>query len=645
MRVTNTMLIKDMLWNANRNLVSMSEKQTQLSTGKRIHRPSDDPVGITKVLKYQSDISELEMFKTNAKDAQGVLDMTESALTGIKDMLQRIRELAVQSANGTLTDEQTSKVAAEVEQLKKELIISGNSSMAGKYLFSGLETDSKLFNEDGTYNINLTSQRLLNKDTMKVQVAVGEFLDTGTYPTDVFGIVQLDTVISNGISYASGAYQPATHSALKGNFDLTLDYAVGPTNLDVTINGTDVFAVDTTELVGTALKPISKQSVIEAYQSAQFGTVKLGDVANVYFNTSDELVIEAKSYGTGTVSTMAVAVSAGYTPSFTAGVNVNGATSTKTNATGAFGLSADYTADNLDITVNGVTYSVDVSTLDGTTTPLTEAQVISAFHNATDGSGHLSDVATVYFSGGNLVVEPKAYGSASTVSMAGPSALYTPVVTAGTNGDGIALSGKNPVYDADVAAQSGIQTFVVKYNGHSETIKINMEGITTVAALKTEMQSSLDSKFPPAGTIVVKADNGTTIDFTTTGVNDGSKTTLEVDSVQATESKLMTDLEDLIKGLNDKDDAIIEGMITKLDKHLDQVITSASVVGGKTNRLTFISSRIEENILSFTELLSNTQDIDYAETILYFKSLESIYKASLSVGAKVIQPTLVDFIQ
>lgn len=645
MRVTNTMLIKDMLWNANRNLNSMSEKQTQLSTGKRIHRPSDDPVGITKVLKYQSDISELEMFKTNAEDAQGVMDMTESALTGIKDMLQRIRELTVQAANGPLGEEQTSKIGAEIEQLKKELIISGNSTMAGKYLFSGLETDSKLFNEDGTYNINFTSQRLLNKDTMKVDVAVGEFLDTGTYPIDVFGIVQLDTVISNGISYASGEYKAATHGALKGDFDLTLDYAVGPTNLDVTINGTDVFIVDTSELAGTALKPISKQNVIDAYQKAQFGAVKLGDVANVYFNNSDELIIEAKSYGTGTVTTMSAPAAAGYSPSFASGVDVNGPTSTKTNATGAFALNVDYTADNLDVTVNGVTYSLDVSTLDGTTTPLTEDQVISAFHNATDGNGHLSDVATAYFSGGSLVIEPKTFGSTSTVSMAGPSALYTPVITAGTDGDGISLSGKNPVYDADVAAQNGIQTFTIKYNGNAETIKINMEGITTVAALRTEMQSSLDSKFPPAGTIVVSADNGTTIDFATTGVNDGSKATLEVDSVQGNKSALISDLDELIAGLNTNDNAIIESMLTKLDGHLDQVITAAGVIGGKTNRLTFISSRIEENRLSFTELLSNTQDIDYAETILYFKSLESIYKASLSVGAKVIQPTLVDFIQ
>lgn len=645
MRITNTMLIKDMLWNASKNLNSMSKKQTELSTGQKIHRPSDDPVGITKVLKYKTDISEIEMYDENIRDALGVFEVSESALVGVKDILQRIRELVVQSANGTLSSEQTSKVAVEVEQLRKELIVSGNATMAGKYIFTGLETDSKLFNDDGTYNLDFTSQRLLNKETLGVEVAVGEVMDVGTYPTDVFGFVQLDTVLSNGISYAQGEYKAATHPELKGSFNLTLDYDIGPTNLDVTINGTDVYVVDTTELVGTALKPIDKAKVIEAYKKANFGGVELETVANIYFNTSDELVIESKSFGTAPVASMSAPAAAGYSPVFTAGIDVNGPTSTKANVSGAFALGVDYTGDNLDVTIDGKTYNVNVSTLDGSSTALTEDQIIDAFHNATDGTGHLSDVATAYFSGGNLVIESKTFGSAPAISMAGPSALYTPAFTGGTDGDGVSLSGKNPVYDADVLDQKGIQTFVIKYNGVAETININMEAISNVATLKTEIQSKLDGKFPPAGTIKVSAANGTTIDFSTTGVNTGAKTTLEVDSVQTTESALIKDLDDLVIALNEKNDVVLGQMITKVDKHLDKVITAASVIGGKTNRVDFISSRIEENRLSFTQLLSNVQDVDYSEAIMYFKNLESIYRASLSVGSKVIQPTLVDFIQ
>jgi len=67
-------------------------------------------------------------------------------------------------------------------------------------------------------------------------------------------------------------------------------------------------------------------------------------------------------------------------------------------------------------------------------------------------------------------------------------------------------------------------------------------------------------------------------------------------------------------------------------------------LGGKTNRIEFILSRVEENEITFTSLLSKVQDVDMAEAIMYFKNLENIYRASLSVGSKVIQPSLVDFI-
>ena len=58
MRMTNNLLIHNMLWNMNNNLVTMSEKQNQLSTGKRISKASDDPVGTTKIIKIKSDIVE-----------------------------------------------------------------------------------------------------------------------------------------------------------------------------------------------------------------------------------------------------------------------------------------------------------------------------------------------------------------------------------------------------------------------------------------------------------------------------------------------------------------------------------------------------------------------------------------------------------
>ena len=60
MRVTNNMLVNTLLRNVNNNLSTMQKKQDQLSTGKRVSRPSDDPVAVSKIIKYKTDINELK---------------------------------------------------------------------------------------------------------------------------------------------------------------------------------------------------------------------------------------------------------------------------------------------------------------------------------------------------------------------------------------------------------------------------------------------------------------------------------------------------------------------------------------------------------------------------------------------------------
>src|SRR5690606_24822711 len=125
--------------------------------------------------------------KKNIDDSLGWLEVSESSLHNLKDILQRVRELTVQGANGTNAPEDREKIALEVEQLMQEVITVGNSTNAGRYVFSGLQTNEKLFNPDGTYNLEMTSDRLTAKRTVEYEVSVGTTLDIGTHPVDIFG--------------------------------------------------------------------------------------------------------------------------------------------------------------------------------------------------------------------------------------------------------------------------------------------------------------------------------------------------------------------------------------------------------------------------------------------------------------------------
>lgn len=144
MRVTNNMVMNKMMSTLYTNLERMSKTQEQLSTGKKISLPSDDPIVASRALKFRSDISELEQYQKNAEDAASWTEVTDSTLGIIGDVLQKARELAVQAGSDTNTASDRLKIKGEVSQLYNELIKLSNSSYAGRFLFSGLKTDQPL---------------------------------------------------------------------------------------------------------------------------------------------------------------------------------------------------------------------------------------------------------------------------------------------------------------------------------------------------------------------------------------------------------------------------------------------------------------------------------------------------------------------
>lgn len=153
MRITNNMLVNDMMRNLNSNYSKMDRIQQQLSTGKKFQLPSDDPIGVSKSLKYHTDVAMIEQHKRNLSDARSWLQVTEDAVAEMGDIFQRVRELTVQAANGTNTNEDLVQISAEVKQLKEHLIKVGNTSYAGRYIFSGFKTDLPLLDDDGNYKL------------------------------------------------------------------------------------------------------------------------------------------------------------------------------------------------------------------------------------------------------------------------------------------------------------------------------------------------------------------------------------------------------------------------------------------------------------------------------------------------------------
>ncbi|HEY8420136.1 MAG TPA: flagellar hook-associated protein FlgL, partial [Thermoclostridium sp.] len=146
MRITNNMLINNMLSNLSRNLNRVSKYQDQLASGKKISLPSDDPIIASRALKLRTDVAEIKQFKRNVNDATSWMEITETTLKQIGDVMQRVRDLTVDAANGTDTGNDMEKTKVEIEQLKTQMIHLANTTYSGRYIFSGFKTDKALLN-------------------------------------------------------------------------------------------------------------------------------------------------------------------------------------------------------------------------------------------------------------------------------------------------------------------------------------------------------------------------------------------------------------------------------------------------------------------------------------------------------------------
>ncbi|MGG3998895.1 flagellar hook-associated protein FlgL [Anoxybacillus kestanbolensis] len=180
MRVTQMMLANNTLRNVSKSYDKLGTYQQQLATGKKIHRPSEDPVVAMKGMHYRTSLTEIEQFQRNLSEAYTWMENSESALGHTTNVLQRARELVVQAKNGTLGPEDRQAIAREIEQLKKDLVQVANTKVAGKYIFNGTKIEQAPVADGPPLTVDNN-----NHDFM-VEVAKGVKLKINVTPDNVF---------------------------------------------------------------------------------------------------------------------------------------------------------------------------------------------------------------------------------------------------------------------------------------------------------------------------------------------------------------------------------------------------------------------------------------------------------------------------
>lgn len=177
MRITNQMMTNNMMSNINKNKYNLSKLDEQYSTGKKIQRPSEDPIIAVRALKLRTNLSELNQYlEKNIPDAMAWMDVTEGALTNINDILTKINTYCVQGTNDTLTVSDRTSIVKNLEELKKQIYQEGDANYAGRYVFTGFKTDTSLIMDKATTSLKYTiTEKLAGTSIDSISKVVGEY--------------------------------------------------------------------------------------------------------------------------------------------------------------------------------------------------------------------------------------------------------------------------------------------------------------------------------------------------------------------------------------------------------------------------------------------------------------------------------------
>ena len=158
----------------------------QLATGKRILTPSDDPSGTTQAAQRRDIIRSIEHYQRNMDLAQPRLQQEESSIAAVSDQLQRVRELLIQGANDSQTNETREYMAGEIREIRDSLFdIANTKDPNGEYLFSGIKSLATPFQIDGNGVVSYVGAMGENS-VREVAIAPTSKIAVGDNGADVF---------------------------------------------------------------------------------------------------------------------------------------------------------------------------------------------------------------------------------------------------------------------------------------------------------------------------------------------------------------------------------------------------------------------------------------------------------------------------
>lgn len=688
LRITNSMMVNDLKRNMNTNMLRMAELQLQLSSGRKINKPSDDPAGIVTSLRLRSNLVESEQFRRNIDEAASFMQTTDDAMSMINEIMHKINELTVKAATGTNNPSSQEAIAQEILELNEQLKIAANTTYGNKYIFGGTNT-TQAPSQNGLWRGN--------DDLIQLEIGVGVKIPINLKTKGYFS----GSLNNLNINSSSGIKQMEAQNLQEGKYTVK-------TLLGSPVNSTAAEAHSYLGAIGNNNKFFYQDASTAATLGAGRMPVPPAGMSNdSAYNSS--LMIEVKEVKTSVPANEPSAGISGAAAApiltFDRDLYIRDADNelqilpssdllssfTYTPASGAASLTAadyDSTTHAVSFTIAGGPAEGDTIIWNNNTTGTDQNKIFSVDEKAyqpvkavfKDGNWIYDDAAKVvadikghvYNAGNGSYKYIELVNTQLNMEAAGGQAIFTIPSSAFNRADGSAdpdfpddliiwnnggtLGGIDPINPQIAVGDKTVISTAAQGDG------VSSERVNIGCTYEDQYGKSLGER---THSFVFGADyfdySSKDLKFFTLDEQTG----LTYDGVMKLTSHDFATSDDIAEPSNAFDYkaglfAYVNSLANKIsigklpqvgnelagqDERMQELLMYRSMLGARINRLELQTNRLTKTEESLTGLLSANEDANEAEVIMDLQMQENVYQASLAAGARIIQPSLLDFLR
>lgn len=624
MRITTKMIQNRSLNNLNTNKTLQEKLTTQLSTMKKITRPSDDPVIAIRSLKLNSTLNKIDQYyEKNSNDAQSWLELTESAIKTTNSILEDMSGYITQCAQGSLTAEDRAAILQNLANYQHEIYSTGNATSAGRNIFTGYRTDTPLtFLKDKTERYSITEQRDNSYIDTITHTVIGDManINAGNFNTASYSAYTEYQVKSYDVARIRLAYNnldidtDATKNADKIKLsyftDVNTDAAHG-TDKGASISTTSYSIFMNQNVINNGEMEITvtgKDGKENTYTLGPNGTITL-DKTEISMDAKGKITITETGNPpqTTTLQTKTETDAAGnktYTFADRMETSLTITSFSKTASDDA------YASVYGDANANNITYVAETGELllgKNVQNKLAALSINNEIRISYDKSEWKTDD-----------LDPVHY-------------FYTERYTDTRDADDPLIYNEEKL----TAPKGNVAKQIIEYDiGSNQTIRVNTTAdeiythnmgrdVGEVKALLEEYDS-LEKAYDTVNSLIQSGKyEGTDLDTLNK----------QLDALDKARALSKATLQERCEGLQ----TIFKG-------YTNQATLTRTDVGSRESRLKLIQNRLSAQQTNFQELVSDNEDADVTELAIQLKSVELTYEAALSSISYVMKTSLLNFI-